>query len=241
MASLGKLAAGVVHELNDPLTSISVYAEYLVKKLASGNTDSYDAEKMERILEGARRIQKLTRDLVSYGRPSSEEPESLQFNDLITQGLSFCEHTIRKFDVCVNTDLLEDLPEIVGNRTQLLQLIINLVTNACQAMKGGGELSLSTNIKNSRALVLTVSDTGSGIPARDLKRIFEPFYTTKTDGEGTGLGLSIASRIIEHHRGRIDVTSAPGEGTTFVIHLALGHDQSEDGSQGADMAVKDAS
>jgi signal transduction histidine kinase len=222
MASLGKLAAGVVHELNNPLTSISVYAEYLVKKMASGNVDPYDAEKMEKILEGARRIQKLTRDLVSYGRPSSEEPEPLHFNDLITQGLSFCEHTIRKYDVCVNTDLQDNLPVMVGNRSQLLQLIINLVTNACQAMRGGGELNLYTNANDSGAVQLTVSDTGSGIAARDLKRIFEPFYTTKTDGEGTGLGLSIVSRIIEHHRGRIEVESTPGEGTTFRIQLDLG-------------------
>jgi len=222
MASLGKLAAGVVHELNNPLTSISVYAEYLVKKLAGGKTDASDVEKMEKILEGARRIQKLTRDLISYGRPSSEEPEPLMFNELIDQGLSFCEHTIRKFDVRVSTDLADDLPGMTGNRNQLLQLIINLITNACQAMEGGGELTLNTRMEKPGGLLFSVADTGSGIAEKDKERIFEPFYTTKRDGEGTGLGLSIVSRIVEHHRGRVEVESFPGEGTTFKIRIQTG-------------------
>jgi PAS domain S-box-containing protein len=221
MASLGNLAAGVVHELNNPLTSISVYAEFLANKLGTGKTDPSDVEKVEKILKGAKRIQKLTRDLVSYGKPSAEEPEPLQFNDLVAQGLSFCEHIIGKHDVCVNVALDVSLPLLNGNRTQLLQLIINLVTNACQAMAGGGELSINTKMFANDALLFTVSDTGTGIPERDLKRVFEPFYTTKTNGEGTGLGLSIVSRIVEHHRGKIDVESTTGEGTVFKIQLLL--------------------
>ncbi len=199
-----------------------MYAEYLVKKLATGSTDASDVEKMERILQGANRIQKLTRDLISYGRPSSEEPEPMQFNELVSQGLSFCEHTIRKYDVRVTTDLFPNLPVMIGNRNQLLQLIINLVTNACQAMKGGGELGLSTKLDGSDALIFSVSDTGSGISDQDISRIFEPFYTTKKDGEGTGLGLSIVSRIVEHHRGKTRVNSNQGEGTSFEIRLQLG-------------------
>ncbi len=222
MASLGKLAAGVVHELNNPLTSISVYAEYLAKKLATGQTDASDVEKAKKIMVGAGRIQKLTRDLISYGRPSSEEPESLQFNELVAQARSFCEHTIRKHEVCVKSDLQDALPNMIGNRTQLLQLIINLITNACQAMAGGGELSLSTGLNQKGMMTFMVSDTGSGIPVKEQERIFEPFYTTKTDGEGTGLGLSIVSRIVEHHRGTARVSSGPGEGTTFEIELHLG-------------------
>jgi two-component system, NtrC family, sensor kinase len=222
MASLGKLAAGVVHELNNPLTSISVYAEYLVKKIASGKTDASDEDKAKKILDGARRIQKLTRDLISYGRPSSEEPETLRFNELIQQGLSFCEHTIRKHDVRVSTDLISSMPQIVGNRNQFLQLIINLVTNACQAMEGGGELALCTKLDVAGFMMFSVADTGSGISERDLPRIFEPFYTTKKDGEGTGLGLSIVSRIVEHHRGSVEVHSDQGEGTTFEIRIPFG-------------------
>jgi two-component system, NtrC family, sensor kinase len=221
MATLGKLAAGIVHELNNPLTSISVYSEYLVKKMVDGTSGASDIEKMKRILEGAGRIQKLTRDLVSYGRPSSEEPEELNFNELIGQGLSFCEHTIRKYDVRVSTDLCPTGTKMVANRSQLLQIIINLITNACQAMEGGGELALSTKVEKQETMIFVVADTGGGIPERDLQHIFEPFYTTKKSGQGTGLGLSIVSRIIEHHRGTIDVSSSPGEGTTFEIRLKI--------------------
>lgn len=218
MASLGKLAAGVVHELNNPLTSISVYAEYLTKKMRAEGADPADISKMEKVQEGAARIQKLTRDLVSYGRPSSEEPEMLQLNELVAQGLSFCEHTISEHEVLVRSDLRENLPMMSANRTQLLQLIINLVTNACHAMDGGGELNLSTRIERD-FVVLSIADTGTGIPQKDLDRVFEPFYTTKSAGKGIGLGLSIVSRIVEHHRGQISIQSTPGQGTVFTITL----------------------
>ncbi len=220
MASLGKLAAGVVHELNNPLTSISVYAEYLVKKMKTEHADSADISKMEKIQEGAARIQKLTRDLVSYGRPSSEEPELLHLNELVAQGLSFCEHTISKHEVLVHSELNDELPMLSANRTQLLQLIINLVTNACHAMEGGGELSLSTRV-DGNWILLVISDTGTGIAQKDAEHIFEPFYTTKSPGKGIGLGLSIVSRIVEHHRGEISLQSTPGQGTTFTIKLPI--------------------
>ncbi|MBN2495063.1 MAG: PAS domain-containing protein [Deltaproteobacteria bacterium] len=221
MATLGKLAAGVVHELNNPLTSISVYSEYLMKKMHGGLGDESDAEKMGKIMEGAQRIQKLTRDLVSYGRPSAEEPEPIAFNDLVAQGLSFCEHTIRKHDVRVIQDLAPNIPMLVANRSQILQLLINLITNSCQSMEGGGELTVATSIAKPDVVGVSISDTGSGIPERDLERIFEPFYTTKSAGKGTGLGLSIVRRIVEHHRGRISVTSTQGVGSCFQVELPL--------------------
>ena len=222
MASLGKLAAGVVHELNNPLTSISVYAEFLAKKLRAAEGEPADISKMEKIKEGAARIQKLTRDLVSYGRPSSEEPEPIKLNELVAQGLSFCEHTIRKHDVRVLTDLDDGLPPLVANRTQVLQLLINLITNACHAMEGGGELTLVTRSQGLDLALLSVADTGVGIPEQDLEKVFEPFYTTKSAGMGTGLGLSIVSRIIEHHRGEVQLESTLGRGSTFRIKLPLG-------------------
>ncbi len=219
LASLGKLAAGVVHELNNPLTSISVYAEYLLKKLEKGTIDASDREKVERIHQGAQRIQRLTRDLISYGRPSSGDMVPVQLNEVVTQALGFCEHVIGKHDVCVNEELAHQLPLIIGNRTQLLQMLVNLVTNACQAMDGGGELTIVTRSPDRSSIVLIIADTGCGIPAKDLKQIFEPFYSTKKDSGGTGLGLSIVSRIVEHHRGQIELRSTPGEGTTFEIRF----------------------
>ena len=221
MASLGKLAAGIVHELNNPLTSISVYAEYVLKKLEAGKLDSTDVEKVRKILEGANRIQKLTRDLVSYSRPAEEEPEMVDLNEVVRQGMSFCEHTIRKCDIVANIELGNDLPPLMAIRNQLLQVVINLVTNACQAMEGGGELTVST-ARQGDNLVLQVADTGVGIPEKNLSRLFEPFFTTKKSGQGTGLGLSIVARIVEHHRGRIKVESSSGKGTVFDITLPLG-------------------
>ncbi len=227
MASLGKLAAGVVHELNNPLTSISVYAEYLLKKMKQAGADAADIDKMEKIGEGAARIQKLTRDLVSYGRPSSEEPELIKLNELMAQGWSFCEHTIRKHEVVVQSDLDPDLSLLLANRNQLLQLIINLITNACHAMDGGGELTLTTRQLDEDHCLLSVADTGCGIGEQDRERIFEPFFTTKSAGEGTGLGLSIVARIVEHHRGEIELRSTPGQGTAFHICLPLGSGESK--------------
>lgn len=220
MASMGKLAAGVVHELNNPLTSITVYAEYLAQKLATGRVEASDAAKAEKILEGAQRIQKLTRDLVSYSRPASEEPEPLEFNEVVEQGLSFCEHIISKHDVRLTRELGQNLGRTLGNRNRLLQVVINLITNACQAMEGGGELAVSTR-REGEWIVLGVVDTGVGIPEKDLEHIFEPFFTTKKPGEGTGLGLSIVARIVEHHRGSIRVKSQPGHGTSFEVWLPV--------------------
>jgi PAS domain S-box-containing protein len=219
MGSLGKLAAGVVHELNNPLTSITVYSEYLAKRIRAGRVEPGDADKVEKILEGAGRIQKLTRDLVSYGRPSPDEPELLNLNDLVHQALGFCEHVIAKYDVRVSCELGETLPPIKGTRNQLIQVIINLVTNACQAMEGGGELALSTRAEGEQRVALSVADTGIGIPEKDQRRIFDPFFTTKKDGQGTGLGLSIVARIVEHHGGTIQVQSEPGKGTVFDVQL----------------------
>lgn len=226
MASLGKLAAGVVHELNNPLTSISVYADFLAKKLAEDKLDQSDIEKLEKIMQGAKRIQKLTKDLISYAKPASDRPEAIQFNDLITQALGFCEHDIQKYDIRIHTDFHGSLRKVFCKRNQLLQIVINLITNACQAMEGGGELTLSTKTSNDKDLVLQISDTGSGISKKDLENIFEPFYTTKKNGEGTGLGLSIVSRIVEHHRGNIAVESTPGVGTTITIQLPYGNHDS---------------
>jgi two-component system NtrC family sensor kinase len=220
MASMGKLAAGVVHELNNPLTSISIYAEYLAQKLACGQVEPADAAKAQKILEGARRIQKLTRDLVSYSRPASDEAELLNFNEVVEQGLSFCEHIISKADISLNRELGQNIGLVVGNRNRLLQVVVNLVTNACQAMEAGGELSINTRLQDDW-VVLSVSDTGCGIPEKDLERIFEPFFTTKKAGEGTGLGLSIVSSIVEHHQGSIRVKSQVGAGTTFEVWLPI--------------------
>ena len=224
LATLGQMAAGVVHELNNPLTSIAVYAAYLMKKADRGQPlDAADAEKLRRILEGAERIQHFARDLVQYAKPTAERHDLVSLNDVVRQALSFCEHITHRDDVGLVCDLAEELPPMMAARDQLQQVVINLVTNAVQALRSeGGKVRLRTFAKSSRHIALLVEDDGVGIAGEDRERIFDPFYTTKTDGKGTGLGLSIVRNIVERHHGNILVDSEPGRGTIFTVVLPVG-------------------
>ena len=222
LATLGQLAAGVVHELNNPLTSISVYADYLVRRLG-GLGDKSDVEKATKVVEGAARIQKLTRDLMSYARPSGE-PEWVSINEVVKQALTFCEHVVKRAEAHVDLTLAEELPKVHAIRAQLHQVLINLITNACHALTApGGHVGLSTQVADDgRSVRIRVSDDGVGITALDRDRVFEPFFTTKKDGKGTGLGLSIVKNIVEGHGGTVTFESGqPGATTIFVITLPL--------------------
>ncbi|MEO6951817.1 MAG: ATP-binding protein [Polyangia bacterium] len=216
LATLGQLAAGVVHELNNPLTSISVYGEFIVRQLEKGLPA--DLERARKVVEGAARIHKLTKDLISYARPSGEW-EQASVNDVVRTALVFCEHVLHRAEAQVGTELSVDLPSVRAIPTQLHQVLINLVTNACHALPAPGEhIRVRTSLVGS-VVQVEVIDSGVGIEATDLPHIFDPFFTTKKDGKGTGLGLSIVKNIIEAHRGSIHVVSTPGEGTCFRILL----------------------
>ncbi|HEX2675208.1 MAG TPA: ATP-binding protein, partial [Polyangiales bacterium] len=207
LATLGQLAAGVVHELNNPLTSISVYGDYLLKKAIIKGGDDPDTEKLRRIVASAERILKFTRDLVTYARPSPEKPVALDIAEVVDQSLVFCSHLLDEVGATVDKQFEDGAPPIYGVKGQLVQVLINLITNACHAMPmGAGKLTLQTESLREGRLLLRVSDTGKGIQEDNLKRIFEPFFTTKGEGQGTGLGLSIVRNIIEQHRGEIRVT-----------------------------------
>jgi PAS domain S-box-containing protein len=219
LATLGQLAAGVVHELNNPLTSISVYGEYLVRQLEKGAAG--DLERARKVVEGAARIHKLTKDLISYARPSGEW-ERASINDVVRTALVFCEHVVHRAEAVVETELSEETPQVRAIPTQLHQVLINLVTNACHALPAPGErIVVRTDVLDRCRVLVEVCDTGVGIEGGDLPHIFDPFFTTKKDGKGTGLGLSIVKNIIEAHRGVIEVKSTPGEGTTFRITLPI--------------------
>jgi PAS domain S-box-containing protein len=221
LATLGQLAAGVVHELNNPLTSITVYAEHLLRKNQRAGGDPTDSERLGRILEAAQRILNFTRDLVTYARPSAEEPREVSLDALLEQSVVFCEHVLGERGVTVERRYAPGLPAVLAVPSQLHQVFINLITNACHAMpEGAGRLVLETaRERESGPITVRVTDNGSGIPAEIRDRIFEPFYTTKSEGKGTGLGLSIVRNIVHQHRGEIAVESAPGEGTSFVLTL----------------------
>jgi two-component system, NtrC family, sensor kinase len=221
LATLGQLAAGVVHELNNPLTSICVYSDYLLKKHQAQNADGGDIEKLRRIAGSADRMLKFTRDLVTYARPSSERPVALNVADIVEQAVVFCAHVLEECGGKIEHAFEPGAPIVYGVKGQLVQVLINLITNACHAMPlGAGRIRFETRSMRDGHLSLRISDNGRGIPEEHQKQIFEPFFTTKSEGQGTGLGLSIVRNIIEQHRGEIKVSSEVGNGTTFELTLA---------------------
>ncbi len=228
LAGLGKVVAGVVHELNNPVTSILAYAEYLRRKAERGPLDAADLERIARIEEAARRIHGFSRDLIAYARPSTEIPVPLVIHDVVDRALTFCEHVLEPARVKVERAFGEVKPvRAIGG--QLAQVFVNLFMNAAQAMRpNGGTLRVETTLDGGGAAVhVTVSDTGAGIAEHALPRIFEPFFTTNDSGDGTGLGLSIVREIVEAHRGNVWAERRDGVGATF--HVVLPVDGAEDG------------
>ncbi|MBX7191968.1 MAG: PAS domain S-box protein, partial [Sandaracinaceae bacterium] len=224
LATLGQLAAGVLHELNNPLTSITVYSEYLLGKGKRAGAEPGDLEKLGRIVESAARMTKFTRDLVTYARPSSETATKVSMIEVLEQSLGFCEHVLDEAGVLVERNYAQDFGPVEAVRGQLHQIFVNLITNASQAMASDprrGSLDaprpkLSVAIEaRGELVVVRIADNGPGIPTEHLARIFDPFFTTKGEGKGTGLGLSIVRNLVEQHGGTVTVesrTEAPREG-----------------------------
>jgi PAS domain S-box-containing protein len=220
LSTLGQLAAGVVHELNNPLTSISVYSDFLIKKFDRNAGDPEDVEKLRRILQGAERILKFTRDLTSYARPATDEPSVLDLHGVLDQAAVFCEHLFEDGQFELATRYMAGSPKVFGIAAQLHQVFINLITNACHAMiPGSGVLVVGTENGSAGRVRVTVRDNGCGIAPEDLRSVFEPFFTTKTEGKGTGLGLSIVRNIVRNHAGEVSVASEIGKGTVVSIDL----------------------
>jgi len=223
LASLGQLAAGVVHELNNPLTSIVAYTDWLIRKQGpQGDPDSL--ERLRRIGESASRILRFTRDLVAYARPSSEVPVPVSIHNVVDQALAFCEHVIAEHGANVKRAFAHDLPPVRGMPEQLAQVFVNLFTNACHAMPGsGGVLAVSTVISpDSAKLTVLVEDNGHGVAHENLTAIFTPFFTTKGEGRGTGLGLSIVKNILDNHGADIRAERSPLGGARFVLVFPVG-------------------
>ncbi len=220
LASLGQIAAGVVHELNNPLTSIVAYTDYLTRR-ATARGDADDLERLRRVGESAGRMLRFTRDLVTYARPSSETPVPVGVQTVIDQALAFCEHVLDQAGATVERRYAAQLPEVQGMPEQLAQVFVNLVTNACHAMPpGSGRLVVSTRAEGDFVFA-HVEDNGHGIPRENLPQIFAPFFTTKTDGRGTGLGLSIVKNILEGHHGEIHAEAVTPTGTRFVLRIPV--------------------
>ena len=226
LASLGQIVAGVVHELNNPLTSIIAYSDYLKRNAtqrAPYDDQEDDLERLRRIGEAAARILNFSRDLVAYARPADDIPGTVRAPEIVKKALIFCEHEFQGAGIRIVREFDADLPPVRGMAGQLTQVFVNLFTNAAHAMAAdGGELRIRMHASpEQHTLTIEVSDTGTGIDEADMPQIFEPFFTTKTDGRGTGLGLSIVRGILEAHGGTIHAACAPGEGTTFSLTLPL--------------------
>jgi len=156
---------------------------------------------------------------VQYARPSGRDLEPVDLAAVVRQSVSICEHLVERGGISLAVEVDPDLPVVHAVSGQLEQVLINLITNACHAMPlGAGLLHVETRVAQGRML-LSVTDTGRGVPEENLSRVFEPFFTTKGEGQGTGLGLSIVRNIVEQHRGEIQVVSEVGRGTTFEVAL----------------------
>jgi two-component system, NtrC family, sensor kinase len=227
LATLGELAAGVVHELNNPLTSITVYAEYLVRKLEARGAETSDLDKLRRIGASAQRILRFSRDLVQYARPSRHDLEPVDVASVVRASVSICEHLVERGGIALVVEVDPELPEVQAIAGQLEQVVINLITNAVHAVEGsegggGGRVVVRAQRESAAAVRLEVADSGPGVSDEDRDRIFEPFFTTKPDGKGTGLGLPIVRNIVEQHHGEISVARSPElGGAVFRVVLPV--------------------
>jgi two-component system NtrC family sensor kinase len=217
LAAVGELVAGVAHEVNNPLSSISAFAQLLLRERSLG---AEQRESVEVIRSEALRAAQVVKDLLAFARRSDPQREPLDLNVVVERSLRLRGYQLQASGVRLEQTLARDLPAVVGDARQLQQVVINLVTNAIQAMTqiGGGDLRLLTRHEQGR-VVLEVADTGPGIDPRVRARIFEPFVTTKQEGEGTGLGLSVTYGIVAAHGGTISVKDTSAAGTTFVVSL----------------------
>ena len=217
MASLGKLAAGIAHEINNPLGGILIYSSLMMEDFPEDNPGRQD---LARIVQETSRCKEIVKSLLEFARQTEPKMEPTDINRAITEGLFFLENQALFHNIQIIKRLDPDLPLIVGNAGQLKQVFMNIIVNAAEAMHGSGLLTITTSFASHRNMVLMeFTDTGEGIPEENLNRIFDPFFTTKDIGKGTGLGLSTSYGIVEGHGGRISVKSKIGEGTTFTIEL----------------------
>jgi two-component system, NtrC family, sensor kinase len=221
LSSIGLLAAGVAHEINTPLAVISSYAQMLSKQLRG---DARLGPVLDKITQQSFRAAEIANGLLNFSRTSTTEFRETDLNQVIRDTLSLLEHQFKTAQIEVDLDLAEQLPTINGNPGKLQQVFLNLLLNAKDAMPGGGNLRVST-LANGHVEAL-ITDSGSGIAPEHLKRIYDPFFTTKTtprpgDRRGTGLGLSVSYGIIQEHAGKIHVESAVGAGTTFHLEFPM--------------------
>jgi two-component system NtrC family sensor kinase len=223
LAAVGELVAGVAHEVNNPLSSISAFAQLMLRDggLSAAQRDSIEVIKSETL-----RASQVVKDLLAFARRSEPQREPVDLNGVVQRTLRLRGYQLASNKIVAESDLAADLSSVIGDARQLQQVCLNLVTNAIQAMAAlgaGGTLFVSTR-RDGPHVVLDMRDTGPGIPESARAHIFEPFFTTKGEGEGTGLGLSVSYGIISAHGGKIEVAASSPAGTTFRVTLPAAED-----------------
>jgi len=224
MASIGKLAATVAHEINNPLFGILTYARLVSREIRKNEFPGREeiTGQLETIEHESKRCGDLVKNLLTFGRQAPSHRESNDINEVIGRAVTLVKHKLDLQNITLSENLARGLPLLECDANQIQQVLIVLLVNASEAMPKGGSISISTGFDAvSEQIMLRVKDTGSGIPPEVLPRIFDPFFTTKEDQNRTGLGLAVAHSIVEQHAGEISVRSTPAEGTEFTIALPV--------------------
>jgi len=220
LAALGQLAAGIAHEIRNPLTSINILIHSLTKDFPSEDSHREDLNVIEEEID---RINEILDRFLRFAKPASPLLERTEVASIFEETLQLLRPRMEKQGIHVQKEF-QDLPMILMDREQIKQVALNLLLNAIQAMPKGGTLTLrGQNSKDGQSITISIQDSGVGIPDEDMNKLFDPFFSTREGG--IGLGLSIAHRIIDQHHGKIEVESDPGKGTLFTIWLPIHHER----------------
>lgn len=232
LAGVGQLAAGIVHDIRNPMQLILGHSQFLLGNLRDQDLAGCDRQEfvdgLTEIERGVTHVNEIVSQLLAFARQAKPELRETRLNDIVAETLRFMQPEINKHRVTAVTQFERLLPPVLADANQLKQVIINIVINAAQAMPGGGTLTVTTSLRNEEGrgmVALAFADTGTGMTPEQMSKVFDPFYTTKTAGAGpggTGLGLSVSYGIVENHGGRIVAESEPGRGSVFTI-LLPGH------------------
>lgn len=218
MAAVGTLAGGVAHEINNPLGGILAFTQLVLRDLGREHSSYTDLKHIE---EATLRCKKIVQDLLDFSRKEREEEmTSVDINEVIGKVVPLVAMQAKAVGVQIIAKLAEGMPPVRGHVHKLQQIFLNLLNNACQATKNGGDVVIATRL-NGGSVQVIVSDKGVGISPDIIGKIFDPYFTTKPQGEGTGLGLSITYGLVREHQGIIDVKSSLGQGTTFTVELPV--------------------
>jgi two-component system NtrC family sensor kinase len=225
LASLGKLAAGIAHEINNPLGGVLIYTHLL---LEDADKDSSQYENLKKIVKETTRCKNIVKGLLEFSRPKEPEMVPTDIHDALNRALAIFEPQALFQNIKIEKEFSE-VPRIIADSSQLQQVFTNIIANAAEAMAGSGVLTIRTSLnKQTDRIMIDFTDTGHGIKPEDKRRLFEPFFTTKEVGKGTGLGLAISYSIVQKHEGSIEVRSEIGKGSTFTVILPVKRDATVD-------------